>query len=90
MSQSDRFTIKNNREYFSDFMANFDKNPVTGNLARVTNEDAIKQSLRNLVLTNRTERFYQPHIGSKVQSLLFDPMGPETEDLLRSHNQRDS
>lgn len=60
-------------EYYSDMTINFDKNPLTGFLARVTNEDSIIQSLRSLVLTIRSERFFQPWIGSKINSSLFEP-----------------
>jgi len=58
-------------------------NPTTGLLARVINEDSVKQSLRNLILTNPTERFYQPFLGSKVRSSLFEPMTPVTVDTIR-------
>lgn len=72
--RGDRFTIKTNQiEYYSDFTTNLDKNPVTGYLAKVTNEDSIEQSLKSLILTKRTERFFQPWIGSKIFALLFEP-----------------
>lgn len=70
-------------EYYSDFLNNFDKNPLTGFLARLTNEESVKQSLRNLIMTNRSERFYDSGIGSKLQSLLFEPLDQVTESLLR-------
>lgn len=57
---------------------------MTGNLAMVTNVDSIKQSIRNLILTNRGERFYQPMLGSKVASLLFDLYTPDTINLLQT------
>ena len=83
-NRADKFTIKTKTvERYSDFLVNFDKNPLTGFLARTTNADAIKQSLRNLILTERTERPYQPHIGSKIWSLLFEPIDVVTEELLK-------
>lgn len=84
MSQrQNRFTIETKKvEYYSDFMMNLDKNPLTGYVARLTNEESIKQSLKNLILTNRTERFFQPWIGSKVQSLVFELDGPMTRMML--------
>ena len=70
----DRFTIESAKvKTYSDFLTDFDKNPSTGYLALVTNEDAVRQSIRNLVLTERTERFYRSATGSKVYSLLFEP-----------------
>lgn len=83
-SRADKFSVKTKqKEYFSDFLNNFDKNPVTGFLARVTNEEAIKQSLRNIILTNNGERFYDSGIGSKVNASLFEPMNPITQEDLK-------
>jgi phage baseplate assembly protein W len=83
MARSDKFTVNTNKvEYYSDFTTNFDKNPVTGFLARNINEEAIKSALRNLVLTQRTERFYNANIGSKLYALLFDPLDDITADLI--------
>src|SRR3990170_6461614 len=79
-SRVDKFTVQQKKiEYFSDFLLNLDKNPLTGNLARVTNEDSIKQSLKTLLLTERTERFFQPWIGSKLNGLLFELHTPLTD-----------
>ena len=73
MARADKYTpITEKREYYSDFLINFDENPITGNLARVTNEESVKQSIRNLVLTNRSERLFQPLAGSRINSLLFE------------------
>lgn len=83
-TRSDKFTIETKKlEYYSDFLINFDKNPVTGFMARVTNEEAVKQSIRNLVLTMRTERFYDPNIGSKVSALLFEPIDEITAEAIQ-------
>jgi phage baseplate assembly protein W len=73
-TKADTYTIKTNQiEYYADFMSNFDKNPVTGFLARVTNVDSIMQSLKSLVLTLKGERPFQPWLGSKTFALLFEP-----------------
>lgn len=84
MSRSDKFTPLTKKEYYSDFLMNFDMNPVTGILARTTNEDAIKQSLKNLILTNMTERPYSPLTGSRINSLMFDPIDPFTMDNIKT------
>jgi phage baseplate assembly protein W len=73
MARSDKYTALKKQEYYSDFLINFDVNPITGVLARSTNEDSIKQALKNLLLTNYTERFYDTLIGSRINSLLFEP-----------------
>ena len=71
-------------EYYSDFTDNFDRNPTTGALATVTNEDSINQSIRNLVLTRPGSRPGRNAIGSKVMSSLFDLATPATLDVLQS------
>lgn len=68
---------------YSDFLMNFDVNPITGNLARVTNENTIKQQFRNRILTNRGERFYNITFGSTIKSRLFDLFTPESVDDIR-------
>lgn len=82
--RGDRFTIKTKQiEAYSDFTTNFALNPVTGFLARVTNEDAVKQSIKTLLLTQRGERFYNAACGSRLYSLLFEPMDSVTETSLK-------
>lgn len=85
MSRSDRYTIKQAQPVlYSDFLINLDRNPVSGNIARVTNEESVKQSIRNLILTNKSERFYDMNLGSKVQTMLFDLAGDDTETSLEA------
>jgi phage baseplate assembly protein W len=85
MPRAEKFTATTKTvEYFSDVLMNLDKNPVTGLLVKLTNENAIKQSIKNLVLTSLGERFYRPLTGSKTKTVLFDPIDPVTEDLLRT------
>lgn len=79
-----KFTIENKKiERYSDFTIGFDLNPITGQLAKVTNEGAVGNAIKNLLMTELTERFYHPEIGSKINSLLFDLDDPETINLLR-------
>lgn len=80
----DKFTITQKAEIYSDFLNNLDLNPVTGYLAKATNANAVKQSIRNLILTTKTERFYRSDIGSKIHALLFEPVDAVTTDLLRT------
>lgn len=80
----DKFTVTRKAELYSDFLTDLDRNPITGFLAKATNENAVKQSVRNLILTTRTERFYRSDIGSKTKSLLFEPMDESTTELLRT------
>lgn len=85
MARSENITItKHTPTYYSDFMMDFNKNPVTGLLAKVTNGDAVAQSIKMLVLTRLHERLYQPTLGSKAHALLFDMVDTMTTHGLHS------
>ena len=48
----DKYTSVNKKaEIYSDFLMNLNIHPNTGQLLRYTNEDAVKKSIRNLLLT---------------------------------------
>lgn len=85
MSRADKITTTSKKELvYSDFLVNLDRHPLNGSLARITNEDSVKQSIKNLIMTEIYERPYQPFIGSKIYSLLFDPMNEMTINLLKN------
>lgn len=60
------------RELYSDFRKDLLVSPVNFDLARKTNEEAVKESILNLILTDRGERFFQPNLGSDIRSMLFE------------------
>ena len=57
---------------FKDISLSFDPHPVTKDLTILKNENAIKRSVRNLVQTIPTERFFNSILGSEVRDSLFD------------------
>jgi phage baseplate assembly protein W len=68
----------------SDFHRDLSLVPGKGDLARKTNEEAVKESIRNLVLTNRGERPFQPDLGCDVRQLLFENVTSQTIELIKS------
>lgn len=72
-----------NTRVFSDLDLNFTPHPVTGDLVRRLDENAIKQSLKNLIMTGHFERPFHSEIGSPIPSLLFEPMTPLTSLMIR-------
>ena len=58
---------------FKDFSIGFKANPNTEDFSVVKNENAIKQSIRNLVSTGMYERPFQPNTGSRLREMLFEP-----------------
>lgn len=61
---------------FADLDLAFNIHPVKKDLILSTNTNAVKRSLKNLVLTNHYERPFHPEIGSNILKLLFEPMTP--------------
>jgi phage baseplate assembly protein W len=57
---------------FKDISLSFEPHPVTRDLPILNNERAIIRSVRNLVETIRTERFFNSSLGSNVRSSLFE------------------
>lgn len=72
-----------NTRTFSDLDLNFLKNPVTRDVSRKYDENAIKQSIKNLVMTNHYERPFHPEIGSSVMGLLFENESPMLQVTLQ-------
>jgi len=58
------------------------RNPVTNDIAIKKNEDAIKQALKNLMLTRPGEKPFAPDTGSNIPDLLFEPLDEFTADRL--------
>ena len=65
------------REIYSDFHKDYTINPVSTDLARKINEDAVKDSIRNLVLTDKGERLMQPNLGCDIRKMLFENIPPD-------------
>ena len=68
---------------FKDLAVSFNANPSTGDFGVVKNENAIKQSVRNLILTMFGERPFQRDIGSRVKALMFEPWDPFAVDAIK-------
>lgn len=76
--------LTSTRRPYKDISLTFAKNPVTGDVVTLTDEDAVKRSLRLILGTRMGEAPFFPDFGSRITSLLFEPISPLTEALLRS------
>jgi phage baseplate assembly protein W len=72
-----------NTRIFSDLDLNFTKHPVTKDITRRYDDNAIKQSVKNLLLTRNFERPFHSEIGSPIRQLLFDNPGPMFNVMLK-------
>jgi phage baseplate assembly protein W len=66
--------VQRQSKQFKDILPSFQVSPLTYDLLALKNEYAIARSVKNLVLTNPGERFFNPELGSRVNSLLFEPL----------------
>jgi hypothetical protein len=72
-----------NTRIFTDLDLNFLAHPVTKDVTVKTDEQAIKASIRNLILTSNYEKPFHPEIGSPIKSLLFEPATPLLPIILK-------
>ena len=73
----------NKTRIFSDLDLNFKPHPVTGDITLKYDENAIKQSLKNLLQLRHFEKPFHSEIGSPLRELLFEPITPLTQFMAR-------
>lgn len=73
----------NRRKDWADLDLDFIPHPTTGDVVKKTGVDAIKRSVRNLILTNFYDRPFRSHIGSSAQKILFDNINQFTAGFLK-------
>ena len=63
---------------FKDLSMTFKTNPLNGDLIALKNTNAIARALKNIVLTGRGEKFFDPDFGSGVSESLFENLDEVT------------
>lgn len=85
INRADKYTVNSKLQVkFSDFTSEFTSNPATGDLYKNVNDFAIKESLKNLILTEQGERMFQPTLGGTIRRSLFGQLDEITVTRLRS------
>ena len=73
---------------YTDFKKNLEISPLSQDLTVNKDEDAVKEAIINLLLTDRGERLMQPNIGGNLRAMLFENITPGTltmiEDQVRT------
>ena len=81
---------------FRDMDIKFGRNPSTNDLIIKIGDNAVKQSIKNLIRTDYYERRMRPGLGSSVKRLLFEPADNITEirvkdailETIKNHEKR--
>ena len=80
-AQSQNDISRNVRQY-RDLDLFFSRKNGTNDITKITDIEAVKRSVRNLVLTNFYEKPFHPEIGSGIRDMLFENMTPITAVVL--------
>ena len=67
---------KRSNRIYKDLDLNFTRNPVTNDVTKIEDVDAVKRSVGNLVQTNFYERPFHPELGCGIRELLFENYTP--------------
>lgn len=68
---------------FSDLDLDFSAHPVTKDVVKKLNDNAIAGSIRNLLLTSHYERLFNPELGSNLKKMLFEPIDNITTSIIQ-------
>ena len=67
---------------YRDLDLDFQANSATKDIQKLTDVEAVKRSVRNLINTNHYERPFHPEIGSNLRAMLFENITPQMTHAL--------
>ena len=67
---------------FKDLNLDFQQNTATKDIQKITDIEAVKRSVRNLISTNHYEKPFHPEIGSNLRAMLFELMTPQMNHVI--------
>ena len=67
---------------FKDLNLDFQQNTATKDIQKLTDVEAVKRSVRNLLSTNHYEKPFHPEIGSNLRAMLFELMTPQMNHVI--------
>ena len=87
---------KRTDKVYKDLNLDFQQNSATKDIIKITDVEAVKRSVRNLIQTNHYDKLFHPEIGSNLRAMLFEPISPQmthsisknVENLLNSYEPR--
>ena len=67
---------------YKDLNLDFQQNTATKDIQKITDVEAVKRSVRNLISTNHYEKPFHPEIGSNLRAMLFELMTPQMNHVI--------
>jgi phage baseplate assembly protein W len=68
---------------YADVHKDLSVNPISKDIALKRNEEAVKESIKNLILTDKGERLMQPLIGGNIRAMLFENNTPAVIKMIQ-------
>jgi len=62
---------------YKDLDLDFQKNTATKDIQKLTDIEAVKRSVRNLIKLNHYEKPFRPEVGSNLRAMLFENITPQ-------------
>ena len=79
---------KRSSRIFKDLNLNFQVNSATKDIQKITDVEAVKRSVRNLINLNHYEKPFHPEVGSNLRAMLFELMTPQMNHLISKQIQK--
>ncbi len=73
---------KRSSRIYKDLNLGFQYNTATKDILKITDVEAVKRSVRNLINTNHYEKPFHPEIGSNLRGMLFELMTPQMNHII--------
>ena len=67
---------------YKDLNLGFQQNTATKDIQKLTDVEAVKRSVRNLINTNHYEKPFHPEIGSNLRAMLFENITPQMNHII--------
>ena len=73
---------KRSSRIYKDLNLGFQQNTATKDIQKITDVEAVKRSVRNLINTNHYEKPFHPEIGSNLRAMLFENITPTMNHVI--------
>ena len=73
---------KRSSRIYKDLNLDFQQNTATKDIQKLTDVEAVKRSVRNLINTNHYEKPFHPEIGSNLRAMLFENITPQMNHII--------